>query len=383
MKAQRVLYVEYHTSIAGGQVVLLNTFKALDRRRYTPLLAVPDEGPFTREARLAGVPVFIVPMKKARWRRLWEAIPATLALRDIIRREKIALVEANCYPANKLAGPAAWLAGVPCVWHKHILAKRRGSTTAWLWLFYAKLNQRVLGASEAVVRSLEHMGIPRKKLLRLYNGIDLALVQKARALTAAQRRQAAFPARGPVIGVVAMHRTHKGLDIFLQACSKVAAMHRSAQFVLIGDESNAEEAMEASIQSLASQPGLRGRVHLYPGQRRVLPWMRCFDLLVSPSRWEVGAPLVPMEAMALGVPVIATTSSSGELITDGKDGLLVPPEDADALASAMLRLLKTPALAARLARAAKRTVRERHSLKRYAVDLMKAYDDVLAVPGRV
>ncbi|HTB21124.1 MAG TPA: glycosyltransferase [bacterium] len=377
MKPRRVLYVDYYSSIAGGQVVLLNTFKALDRSRYTPILALPHDGPMVEEARRAGVPVYLVPMKKARWRRPWEAIPATLALAGLIRSQGVELVEANCYPANKLAGPAAWLAGVPCLWHKHILARRKGSTTALLWRLYARLNRKVLGASEAVVASLRAMGIPQAKLVRIYNGIDIALVAKAKPLSPAQRRAAGFPP-APVVGVVAVHRTHKGLDIFLRACKIVAAQHPKARFVIVGDPAHAEEGMEASIQALAADPALRGRVRLFPGQREVLPWMRSFDILVSPSRWEVGAPLVPMEAMSLGVPVVATDRSSGELIRDGKDGLLVPSEDPEALAYAILRLLKEPALAKRLAAQARRTVRERHSLGRYAGDLMAVYDEVLA-----
>jgi glycogen(starch) synthase len=101
---------------------------------------------------------------------------------------------------------------------------------------------------------------------------------------------------------------------------------------------------------------------------------------VSPSRWEVGAPLVPMEAMSLGVPVVATDRSSGELIRDGRDGLLVPAEDPAALAAAILRLLREPALARRLAAQARRTVRVHHGLARYADDLMAVYDGVLGPP---
>lgn len=378
---RKVLYVEYHTFIAGGQVILLNHFRMLDRRRWTPLLAVPDEGPFTREARAAGIPVFVVPMKKARWRRPWEAWPAMQALRRIIRRQRVDLVDANCFPANKLAAVAARLEGVPCVWHKHIIAKRRWSTTGFLWRLYARLNDRVVGSSDRVVRSLREMGIPEAKLRRVYYGIDLEGVRKAKPVSPARLRAAGFPAKGPVVGVVAMHRGHKGIDLFLEACLKVVERDREARFVVIGDPQNAEEAMEARIQALAADPRLRGRVHLLPGQRDVPAWMRRFDLLVSPSRWEVGAPLVPMEAMALGVPVLATDTSSGELIRDRVDGMIVPTGDTTALAERMLELLGDARLRARLGAAGRRTVDRRCSLRRYAADEMALYDEVMDARG--
>lgn len=378
MKPRKVLYVDYHTFIAGGQVILLNHFRMLDRKRWTPLLAVPDEGLFTQEARATGIPVFVVPMKKARWRLFWQAWPATQALRKIIRAQGVDLVDSNCYPANKLGAVAARLEGIPAIWHKHIIAKKRFSTTGALWRLFARLNDRVIGSSKWVVRSLQEMGIPAAKLRRIYYGIDLKSVRKFKPVPLAQARKAGFPSKGPVIGVVAMHRTHKGIDLFLEACLRVVKAHKTAQFVVIGDPQNAEEAMEASIQRLAADPSLKGRIHLLPGQRNVPAWMQRFDFLVSPSRWEVGSPLVPMEAMALGIPVLATDTSSGELITDGEDGLIVPTGDIPALADGMLRLLKDRKLAARLGAAGRRTVDKGNSLERYAQDVMAAYDEVLA-----
>ncbi|HXC63853.1 MAG TPA: glycosyltransferase family 4 protein, partial [bacterium] len=186
MPPRKVLYVDYHTFIAGGQVILMNHFRMLDRKRWTPLLAVPDEGPFTLEARAMGLPVYVVPMKKARWRRPWQAWRAVQALRKIIRSEGVALVDANCYPANKLAAVAARLEGVPCVWHKHIIAKKRWSSTGALWRFYARFNDRVVGSSKWVVRSLLEMGIPEKKLHRIYYGIDLKGVRAFKPASAAE-----------------------------------------------------------------------------------------------------------------------------------------------------------------------------------------------------
>jgi glycosyltransferase involved in cell wall biosynthesis len=377
-RPRTVLYVDFHTTLGGGQVVLLNTFKALDRRRYRPVLALPDDGPFAQAARDAGVPVFISPMGKARWRLPWQAWPAARRLERLLRAEGVDLVHANNYPANKLAVVAARRVGIPCLWHKHILAKRRGSSTAKLWAFYARFNAVVLGASHTVAASLRDMGLPAGKVRALQNGVDVAAIQRSARLSPAAFKKAGLPSGAPVLGVVAQHRTHKGIDLFLEAAILAAAQDKRAHFVVIGDPQNAEEAMERRIRALAADPRLKGRVHLLPAQRQAPAWMRRFSVLVSPSRWEVGAPLVPMEAMALGVPVLATDKSSGELISDGKDGLLVPAGDVAALAAGMLRLLKDRALARRLGAAGRRTVTGRFSLKRYSLGLMELYDELLA-----
>ncbi len=380
-RPRTVLYVDYYPTIAGGQVVLLNTFKALDRSRYRPALALPAEGPFAAAARAAGVPVHIVPMRKARWRRPWEALPATLGLARVARSEGADLIEANCYPANKLAAPAARLVGVPCLWRKHVLARRRGSTTAALWRLYARLDARVVGVSDTVVRSLKDMGIPPDKLVRLYNGVDTAAIRSARVVPVRRARELGFPVGFPVVGVVAVRRAHKGLEVFLEACRRLARTHPRARFVLIGDPAHAEDLVEEGLRAAAGEEALAGRLRVFPGRPDVLEWMRRFTVLVSPSHWEVGAPLVVLEAMALGVPVVATRGSSGELIRDGVDGLLAPTGDAAALAEAVGRILDDPRLGDRLARAARASVEARHSLGRYARALEGLYDEVLAERG--
>lgn len=77
MSPRRVLFVDFYSFVGGGQVNLLSVFKALDRRRYKPLLALPEEGPFAERARALKVPVFIVPMGKARWRWVFKAWKAS------------------------------------------------------------------------------------------------------------------------------------------------------------------------------------------------------------------------------------------------------------------------------------------------------------------
>jgi glycosyltransferase involved in cell wall biosynthesis len=378
-KAPRtVVYVDYHPGIAGGQVVLLQHFKALDPRRYRPVLVLPSEGAFAREARALGVRVHSVAMGKASWRRPWEAWPAARALARILRHEQAALAYANCHPANKLAAVAARLAGIPAVWHKHIMGRRRFSTTGFLWRLFGRLDRLVITPSQQVLASMQAMGIPAGKLRRLYNRVDIAAVRRLRAVPLAKARRLGLPAGGPLLGVVAMHRGHKGVDLFLQACLQVASLRPKARFAVIGDPE--EDRAAAQVRVLAADARLRGRLGLIPGQRDAPAWMRRFDVLVSPSRWEVGAPLVPMEAMALGVPVLGTDLGCGELITHGRDGWLAPSGDADALARGMLRLIDDPALARRLGRAGRRTVERHWGLQGYGQAVMALLDEAIDGP---
>jgi glycosyltransferase involved in cell wall biosynthesis len=120
--------------------------------------------------------------------------------------------------------------------------------------------------------------------------------------------------------------------------------------VLIGEGEEAE-----SLTSLARELGVHTDVEFLGFQHNPYKYMARADVFALPSLWE-GFGRVLVEAMACGVPVIATRCPSGpeEIVCDGASGLLVPPGDADALADAVLRVLTRPDLAHRLAQAGRR-----------------------------
>jgi len=99
----------------------------------------------------------------------------------------------------------------------------------------------------------------------------------------------------------------------------VAAMERRSRFALRGDLAHAEEGHEALLQELSAAPALKVRLRSLPSQTPLAPWLKRADVFVSSSWWE-GSPLVVLEAMACGRPVVATRQAAGELIRDGKDG---------------------------------------------------------------
>ena len=374
MSPKRVLYVDYYAFLGGGQVNLLSVFKALDRKRYTPLLALPSEGPFAEKARALKVPVFIVPMGKARWRWIFSALRATLALGALMKRERVDLVHANCYPANKLAGPAAKKLGIPCLWHKQIaVTQRPGSTTARLWKFFSGFNDAVLAVSQQGIRGLKAMGIPNRKLRLLYNNADTERLGKAKALPERDLRRLGIPANSPLVLAAGMRRPHKGFDVLFEAAKRLKSQ---AHFVLLGDPTPSEAAHEALLLRLAQDPAVKGRFTVLPSQPDLAPWLKRCEVFVSSSRWE-GSPLVVIEAMACGAAVVATRSGSGEILEDGKTGWLCESEDPAGMAAALEAALKSKPERRRRGRLALAEARKHFSLKTYARELAALYDAML------
>jgi glycosyltransferase involved in cell wall biosynthesis len=375
MPAKKILYVDFYSFLGGGQMNLLSVFAGLDRKRYQPVLALPQEGPFADRARALQVPVFVVPMGKARWRRPWEAYAGYLGLKRLMREQAIDLVHANCYPANKLAGPAARAVGIPCLWHKQIPVTQ-GKTTGWLWRFFSRYDDRVLAVSRQVEAGLKGLGIPESKVELLYNHADVKALAKIKRLNNAGLKGLGLPTGRPLVGAIGMRRPHKGLDLFLKACVLLASKQPRAHFVLVGDPTPSEQAHEALLQRLSADPPLKGRLHVLPAQKNLAPLLKSLSVIALPSRGE-GSPLILLEAMALGVPAVATRPAGAELLEEGKEGWLVDTEDPDMLATALSDCLARPAQARLRAQAARRRAGRQFSREAYLRKLTSVYDGML------
>jgi glycosyltransferase involved in cell wall biosynthesis len=154
-----------------------------------------------------------------------------------------------------------------------------------------------------------------------------------------------LPADAQVVLVVGRLVDQKNQQLALRA---VAQLPDRVHLVLVG-----EGADRPALEQLGTALGLAGRV-VFAGRRPGRPLMSAADVICLPSRWE-GMPLVAMEAMTSGRPVVVTdVRGSRELVDDGRTGLVVPGDDAPALASGIARVLQDPALGARLAAAAVR-----------------------------
>jgi GalNAc-alpha-(1->4)-GalNAc-alpha-(1->3)-diNAcBac-PP-undecaprenol alpha-1,4-N-acetyl-D-galactosaminyltransferase len=165
----------------------------------------------------------------------------------------------------------------------------------------------------------------------------------------------------PTPMLIAVGRLHevKGFDLLLTAFSQIQAKYPDWHLTILG-----EGPMRSALEDLRSQLGLKDRVH-FPGQvADVNAYLRQADIFVLSSRFE-GFPMAICEAMACGLPVLAVNCLSGpsDIIRDGIDGVLVPANDIDALASGIEDLIANPDKRQRLAQAAPQIL-ERFGLER-------------------
>jgi len=166
----------------------------------------------------------------------------------------------------------------------------------------------------------------------------------------------------------------KGIDTALDAFARIAAARPELRLVLAGRGKD-----EARVRALAAAPGLGGRVEVRANASRaeVLALMGGALALLMPSRLE-GLPMVPAEAMAAGVPVVAAdVAAVAEVVAPPEGGVLVPPDDAEALAAAALALVDDPARRARVSASARASAR-RFSWDRVADDHLRFLEQIAA-----
>lgn len=358
-----VLYLITELDVGGAQVALLRTLKGLDRVRFSPAVACLYNGDksVAREIRALGIPVFDARMRNKR------DVLALWRLYGEIRRVRPVILHTHLFHANLPGRILGKLAGVPiiiCTEHSMALESRLRYRLNRLTI---RLVDRVIAVS-ANVRDfcISGIGLPAEKVTLIYNGIEMPAVPGVSCRTA--RAALGLSPDGTVLGVVSRLDPAKGVDILIRALPAL----ENVTLTIIGDG-----AERAALETLAEELGVAGRICWAGYRPDVYSLLPAFDVFVQPSRFE-GLPTTVMEAMAAGLPVVATAvGGTPEVVEDGKTGLLVPPADPIALAQAITRLLEDTDLRSALGRAGYERVVKLFSVEQMVRQTEALYEELL------
>jgi len=220
---------------------------------------------------------------------------------------------------------------------------------------------RVVAITHALARFLvERVGLPPGKVTTIHYGLDDLPVAWG------ENPPAPVPEDARVLLAVCRLEPQKGVDVAIRALPRVRERHPSAELVVLG-----EGPERAALEQLARD--LDVPVHLLGRVPDVAAWLGRADVLVHPARWE-GFGLALLEAMLAELPVVATkVSSIPEIVADGETGLLVPPDEPEALADALARVLADPGT---LGTAGRERARGEFSVGRMADATLAVYEEV-------
>jgi glycosyltransferase involved in cell wall biosynthesis len=287
-----------------------------------------------------------------------------IQLTRALSRFRPALLQTFLFHANLLGRFAGRLAGVPCIVSGIRVAERRsrwyGRLDRWT---NALVDQNVCVSQGVADFSISETKLLPNKLTVIPNGVDFEQLANA---TPADLASLGIPPGGRVIITVGRLEEQKGIDHLLRAASLVVRDHDC--HILIAGEGRDRSQLEATAQHL----GVSNSVHFIGHRADVPNLLAAADVFVLPSLWE-GMSNALLEAMAVGVPVIATAvEGSKELIRPNETGLLVSTANSDELAEAIRRTLAMPVQSAEMALRAQVLVREWYSVTR----MISAYDEL-------
>jgi glycosyltransferase involved in cell wall biosynthesis len=228
-------------------------------------------------------------------------------------------------------------------------------------------------------------GLAPSRLRQVCNAVD---VERFRPASAEERRalreELHLPLDRSLVLFVGFFSRDKRPDLLYEAWARVEAASRSSAIVFIGATRDSHQEVDATLASRikerARENGVGDRVFFVESTRAIEKYFKAADLYVLPSVRE-GLPLALLEAMASGLPCIATRlpGSTEELIEHGVNGVLVDPDDADGFAGAVKTMLAETGRAARLGLAARETVLDRYSIQRTAPLWLSAYRELASV----
>ena len=365
----RVCYVIDRLSKAGTEMQLLSLLNHLDRRRAQPYLCLLKSD----DAESRALEPADCPVQRLGVRSLHHLATAAKAARfaRFLRRERIDVVQVYFRDSTNFGVTAAQLANVPAVVRTRFnLGYWMTPVDRWLGRAHSLLVDATVANCEACRQAViaDEWADPESVQV-IENGVELEPY--------AQVPPPVFAPGGPRprrVGLVANLRPVKDPQLLVQAAGMLAAKHPGVEFHL-GGEGELRGALERQIADL----GLQHRVKLHGQVTDVPKFLAAVDLAVLCSRSE-GLSNAVLEYMAAGRAVVATAvGGTPQLIEDGVHGLLVPPGDGTQLAAALDRLLAAPELAARLAAAAQRRVRERFDTGGRARRYEDLYERLLAV----
>lgn len=383
------LLMVIHYPIFGGphnEALRLNAERL--RRGWSTLVLLPDEpGNAAARLRAGGVDVLQMPLHRLRMSpdpRLQLGFGVGFAadidrIRRLIRERQIDLVLVGGL-VNPQAALAARLERTPVVWQ--ILDSRAPAALRLVLMpVVSRLADAILFDGEGLIAlhaGKRRLGVPA---FVYYPPVDTQSFQPSPSQRRQTRQALGIPEDAPVVGMVANLNPQKGIEYFIRAAAAIYRSQPQSWFVVVGARYATHQAYTARLAAEARASGIPQERLIFTGEQPdVQHYYPAMDvkLITSVPRSE-GTTTTAMEAMACGVPVVATgVGAVSEVVEDGVTGFVVPPLDSAAIARATLRLLEDRGLRTRMGQEARRRAVERYDASVCADTQIRAFDTAMA-----
>jgi glycosyltransferase involved in cell wall biosynthesis len=370
----RVCFPFAGDTVGGSHISALELIGALPREGMEPLVAVHREGPLTqmlveRNVRYEIAPDVTLAGPGTIARQLVDMASAAASLARFLRGRKIDIVHTNDARMHLTWGPAARLAGAGFVWHQ------RSADPSRRLSFYSRLANEVLTISHFCKAELG--GAMRQRAKIVINPFDTGLAPPDRA----RARQALLdelnlPRETRAVGYFSNFMPRKRPDMFVKVVERVRERVGALVCPMFGDPRE-----RAEVDRLVAEKKLERNCPIMGFRTPVATWMAACDVVVAPAvREPYGRTLI--ESMLAGTPVVAAAEGGHiEIVDHERTGLLVEPDNVEAFAAAVLRLLRDEKAAREMAGRAREAALARYSVRNHANAIANIYRHIRSGSG--
>jgi glycosyltransferase involved in cell wall biosynthesis len=367
---RKIFFLLDSFNVGGTETQAVELARRLDPAQYKVTLGyIKPEGPLVE--RLRETPVSLVQFRPKGGVDSPQGAYQILRLARFLRRGRFDIVHTHDLWSNLLGIPAAWLARVPAL----ISSRRDLAHLEWYQSSRRVWLRRIQNLSDVILTNAHPIRdaliaedrFSPAKVRVIHNGIDFARFRAGGARM--------FPEWGDgkrIVLVGNMHSDVKGHSCLIAAAPAIVREFPSTRFVFVGDGSQ-RPSFEKQVADLGLQVNF-----VFLGRRPdVAEILASCDIAVLPSKAE-GLSNAALEYLAAGLPtVVSSAGGNVEVVHDGVTGLVVPPQDSGALASALLQLLRDPGYAARIGNAGNKYVRDHFSFERLIQETDALYTELL------
>lgn len=376
----KIAYILTPVTFGGAERVSLNFLKSVDRLKFDvhPILFLrpwDDEPYFKVQLRNLSLSYTVLPVAIKEFGDYFRPIRCFSNVYSVLKNGLFDLVHTHGYLADMMGISSCFLLKLPhmATCHGFVATDRKLDVYNKIDRVMLRLSNRVVCVSESIKDSLIIAGVSGKKVRVIPNAVpigqDCAIIDAQRK---AARRQFGTEDEEIVVGYSGRLSSEKNLKSLILAFSEIHKNREGFQLWVIGDGPQ-----RAELQELVDEKGISEHVFFTGFKENAVDLMAGMDIFVLPSLTE-GTPMAMLEAMSIGLPVIA--SSVGEIpriINCGENGLLISPGNTRDLVQAIMRIHNDQTLAKQLSENAKRDIKLRFSTEKWARKIEQTYSEIV------
>jgi glycosyltransferase involved in cell wall biosynthesis len=372
----RILYIIDGIEFGGGERVFAQIINGLPEDRYEAFLATAPNDAFQKAITVKNCSFFPIDFSNR-----YNAANLLKLIR-IIKDHRIDIVHGQGARAEFYARIAAMLAGgTKCV--STIAMPVEGYNVPFLikqiYRFFDRLSEKYVERFIVVSDVLKDImirkhGIAAERVIRIYNGIEIDHYDPERmdASRNKVRHELGLNEKASIIGAIGRLVWQKGFEYLIRSFPGVLKSCPDARLLLVGDGP-----LRANLEVLSEALDMKDKIIFAGFRSDIKEILASMDILVIPSLLE-GFPMVTLEAMAMAKPIVATDIDGlREQIIDGESGILLPPEDPNALIRSIVRLLNEPQLAMRMGSYARKHVETEFPVEKMIMETHEVYQSLI------